>query len=275
MGQSGQRYDHHRILSIHRREIPPSTLLKSKTKDSTETTLYKLGDKNFQKKFFTSDQQDKVQTSKSSADFNVHCTGLNAQETESFPSIVGRSCTLYPQKDQNYPSGSSAVVADVPPIKKHCRSVSELDESPSSWKPSTQSRVWVPFQRMRSTKKLFSSFPCQGRVIGDCSRSLDCGSLQMTPPSSPVPRPASVTVIKQEGGAWTFLSSQKTLSEQSTAFSPLGLVSPFSRLQTTGSRASTHSGLSATKRSLSFSADFDHRESIEYTPASTPEFGKR
>jgi len=111
--------------------------------------------------------------------------------------------------------------------------------------------------------------------VGDCSRSLDCGSLQLTPPSSPVPRPASVTVIKQEGGAWTFLSSQKVMSDQPTAFSPLGLASPLSRLQAVGSRASTHSGLSATKRSLSFSADFEHRESIEYTPASTPEFGKR
>ena len=276
---SGPRFDHHRVLTIHRCEIPPSTLHKGKTKDSSKTTLYKLGDSNLQKQFFTSNQHEKVQVSKSSSDFISHCTSLHsqAQGIDSFPSIVGRSCTLHPSKDQNNAAASSTGVADTPPVKKHCRSVSELEGVGSPWKPASQSHVWQPIQRLRGSAKTFSSFRCPGLVTGGCSRSLDCGDLQMTPPASPIPRPASVTVIKQEGGAWAFLSSQKVSSEhyQPTAFSPLGLPSPLSRLQTARSRSSSHCGLSATKRSLSFSADFEHRESIEYTPASTPEFGKR
>jgi len=119
VGQSGQRFEHHRLLSIQRREIPSASLPKAKTKDRTETTLYKFRDNNLQKTFFTSNQLEKVQTSKSSTDFKARCTDINAQETDSFPSIVGRSCTLHPPKEQNYSSRSSAAVADVPPIKKH------------------------------------------------------------------------------------------------------------------------------------------------------------
>lgn len=295
-GQSLAKFDHQRLLSIHRCDIPPITLPKtsSKSKDVSETTLYKLCDSNSQKKVFPFKQADKVQFNKSSTDFNVRCP-FNSQEqhSEGFPSIIVRGCTLHPTKEQNSSNISSSTFGDVPPIKKHCRSVSELDgfgvpSAVSPWKSVAPSRLWVPIQRLHtSTNKSFS--PCSGRFSSDCSKSLDYGSLRsretgfgnshLTPPASPVPRPASVTVIKQESGSWTFLSSQKVLSEQdrSTRFSPLSsnLVSPLSRFHDGSSRSSSHTGFAATKRSLSFSADFEHRKSIEYTPASTPELNKR
>ena len=298
VGQSCQRFDPQRILSIHRCELPLPTLPRSaaKVKDASETTVYKLNDSSARKNTFPFNYQNKVHSQKSSTDLISRCTGQNAhlQETEGFPSVVGKSCTLHPPKDQIHSVASSSVFADVPPSKKHCRSVSELDDLgiasfSSPWKP-TQSGAWVPIQSLGNTGRSFSSFSAYGRGAVDCSRSLDYGSLRskenldgshFTPPASPVPRPASVTVIKQEGGAYTFISSQKVLSNRyhATAFSPVpstyGVASPQSRSHDVGGKACSHSGLSATKRSLSFSADFEHRESIEYTPASTPELGKR
>ena len=290
-GQSCPKFDNQRAFSIHRSEIQPITLPKtsSKAKDVTETAVYKLCDSSSHKKSYSFNQQDKVHSSKSSLEFNVRCIHSAEQPTEAFPRIIGKSCTLHLPKDQ---VSAGTNLTDVPPIKKHCRSVSELDNlgvSPylSPWKPVAQSRVWVPIQRLNSSNKSFSS--CSSRFFNDCSRSLDYSSLRsrescfgsshLTPPASPVPRPASVTVIKQESGAWTFLSSQKVLSEQdqSALFSPLssGFMSPSSRLREVSKKSSPHTGLAATKRSLSFSADFEHRKSIEYTPVSTPELNKR
>ena len=222
-------------------------------------------------------------------------------KADAFPSVVGVGCTLHSPKKP--PVAAAAVaVSGIPPNKRHCRSVSEPDDlfpasatslcpisTSNAWRPANHSRVWMPIRQLRSGRRVLSAYSNASSVV-DGSRSLDCSSSAschgdplLTPPASPVPRPASVTVIKQESGSWTFLSSQHPVPcYQQIVFSPVAspggnVTSPASVRSTDGRMggAWSNGGLSATKRSLSFSDDFERTESIHYTPSSTPELNRR
>nr|XP_002122240.2 protein FAM53A-like [Ciona intestinalis] len=302
VGVALPRHKPQRSIVFSTRSIKPVALVKTQLSNHEETTIHDLRSTSYRetRKSFSAAQYNRLEkwsvpkppqpTLNETVADNTDCSKPNtsANQLDKFPSIVGKSCILHS------PVKSSQVLADNPPNKRHCRSVSEPDEmldkfspnsSPifSSWNPSSQSsRVWVPIRKLGNRRAYSAN---NSRSLGDCSRSLDCASLcsessttqdsLLTPPSSPVPRPASVTVIKR-GGAWTFLSSQHSLSEHSS-FSPLS--SPSCNISSPLSSRSAHgitsSSLSATKRSLSFSEDFEYRASIQYTPTSTPELERR
>ncbi|CAK8672081.1 unnamed protein product [Clavelina lepadiformis] len=318
VGVACQRFPHPRGHS--RRDLKYVNLNKTleRNEERTQTTLYQLHEvqedslPKCSRHSVSQTNQDKAPTSKKiirsntvlNSDKQV-ANSIEAEQSDIFPSIVGRSCTLHSPKKVSTSSFSCSAFADVPATKRHCRSVSEPEDlfdfqltkchsaSPTmySWRPGLHSRVWV--HPRKSHQRAYSASTSSSRQYISCSRSLDCGSLHsnasfsrdslLTPPASPVPRPASVTVIKKEGGAWTFLSSQHSLSRhyQESSFSPLSSPCPeqispsSSRSHELANRNWSHTGLSATKRSLSFSDDFEHRESVQYTPTSTPELERR
>ena len=186
---------------------------------------------------------------------------------------------------------------DFPPSKKHCRSVSDSDataefhpssflSSPSlSWTPGYHSRVWVP------SKSFLSNSCFTGSKVSESRSNLQNNPasgyaqnfpLMDTPPKLPsIPQPASV-VIPQ--------SSPQNAGSELAAFSPQSFagreqdanfqsyVSPaISSLSPRRSQDAmpSHASLAATKRALSFSNDFEYRESVEYKPFFTPECKRR
>nr|CAB3244499.1 protein FAM53A-like [Phallusia mammillata] len=311
VGVSCQRFTPQRTGVLTRRDLRFSnSLQKAKNVDTTQVTVFDLHEAG---KKSTRSTLSAIHTTRSGAvnkisiavdaDNPFQFNGGTSKKTDAvFPSVVGKSCTLHSPKKATFTSGSFQTPlpagSDIPPIKKHCRSVSEPDETMSALDPlestglssSRRSKVWKPIRQLRSdSRRAQSAFSNSS----DCSRSLDCSSATsitgdslLTPPASPVPRPASVTVIKQESGSWTFLSSYQhhlsgSFPHSNSSFSPLS--SPYcnatspcsSRSNEVASRSWSHSGLSATKRSLSFSDDFEHTESIHYTPSSTPDLERR
>ena len=212
-----------------------------------------------------------------------------------FPAIKGRNYKFHSQtkpyspiKENSNPAGCQHFPTGIPATKRHCRSVSEPEEfdmyakltlskninveysnkSSLQWNPIGKSKLWRPVARSSSR----NNDSCKNFVPSNLmSQSHDCATFSnqtkkeefVTPPASPVPRPASVTVIKHESGYWSCLSSCAQQVKVST-FSPLS--SPSSgTLKSEAVKLSN--SLSATKRSLSFSDDFEHRESIHYTPS--------
>lgn len=221
---------------------------------------------------------------------------------EIFPSIM--SCTLHTTKAASPVKATNIkpVPTGLPATKRHCRSVSGSDDTSSklstclnlsitspkisAWIPTRQSQVWKPIHQLQRSQRSFSLISTNPLSRSHDSSSFtnqsSAGTSPLTPPDSPVPRPASVTVIKHEGGKWSFLSSRCSVPSH-LSFSPLSSPSSSNNAnnavmkgqRSTDSRSWACLGLSATKRSLSFSDDFEHRESIQYTPASTPELDRR
>jgi len=210
-----------------------------------------------------------------------------------FPPTKGRNYKFRSQikpyspiKENSNPAACHHFPTGIPATKRHCRSVSEPEEfgmhtklavskninveyskNPSLlWNPNEKSKLWRPVARVGSRK----NSNCQNTSSFNLmSQSHDCATFAakkeefVTPPASPVPRPASVTVIKHESGYWTCLSACSQQVKVST-FSPLS--SPSAATSKCETKSLSNS-LSATKRSLSFSDDFEHRESVHYTPS--------